>query len=178
MTIVIGGTNPAVTFPDGTIQNTSAVVGSSVPYSVLPTGSVLQVVQASSNTSIVTSAGTGSQVATTLTATITPKFSTSKILVIATIQGLEKYPGNAATGAYLYLYKNGANVINYALYVGYTNTSAYNLVGSNTLNYLDSPATTSATTYAIYIASSVSGQQVSSNADSDTSTITLMEIAG
>jgi hypothetical protein len=78
----------------------------------------------------------------------------------------------------LSLYKNGSSILsNYAQYVGYNNTSSINLVGSNSLNYQDSPATTSATTYAIFLASSVSGSTVGVQVDGDTSTITLMEIA-
>jgi len=46
MTTVINGSTDAITFPDATIQNTSAIVSGKVPYTNLPTGSVLQVVQA------------------------------------------------------------------------------------------------------------------------------------
>jgi hypothetical protein len=177
MTAIINGSSPTVTFSDGTTQATSAIVSGYVPYANLPTGSVLQVVTASTQASVLTTSTTF--VSTGLTATITPKFATSKILVIASVQGIQKNAGNAATGAMLSLYKNGSSILsNYAQYIGYNNTSSINLVGSNSLNYQDSPATTSATTYAIFVATSVSGQTVGVNVDYDTSTITLMEIAG
>ena len=145
--------------------------------SALPAGSVLQVVNGTYATQVSTTSAT--PVTTNLTATITPKFATSKILVIASVQGIQKNAGNAVNGAMLSLYKNGSSILsNYAQYIGYNNTSSINKVGSNSLNYQDSPATTSATTYAIFVASSVSGQTIGVQQDSDTSTITLMEIAG
>jgi hypothetical protein len=159
----------------GQIILTTGVTGV-LPKASMPTGSVLQVVNATTSTIVFTTSAT--PITTSLTATITPLFSTSKILVIVSIQGVYKAAGNVATGAMLSLYKNGSVLLsNYAQYVGYTNSSVGNLVGSNSLNYQDSPATTSATTYAIFLASSVAGQQVGTNIDNDTSTITLMEIA-
>jgi len=161
MTMIIDGTN-GLTFNNATTQASA--------------GQVLQVVNASYGTLLSTTST--SPVTTNLTASITPKFSTSKILVMVTVQGVNKYAGNINTGANLYLYRNGSSIKNYALYVGYTNTSTANLIGGNAINYLDSPATTSSTTYAIYLATTVSGQQVEINSDADFSTITLMEIAG
>jgi hypothetical protein len=161
MAVSIDGTN-GLTFNNTTTQNSG--------------GKVLQVVNATTSTLVTTTSLT--PVATTLTATITPLFSTSKILVIVSIQGVYKTAGNVVTGVMLSLYKNGSVLLsNYAQYVGYTNSSLGNMPGSNSLNYQDSPATTSATTYAIFVATSVSGQQVYTNTDPGTSTITLMEIA-
>ena len=161
MAVAINGTS-GLTFNNATTQNSG--------------GKVLQVVNATTSTIVLTTSAT--PITTSLTATITPLFSTSKILVIVSIQGVYKAAGNVATGAMLSLYKNGSVLLsNYAQYVGYTNSSLGNLVGSNSLNYQDSPATTSATTYAIFLASSVAGQQVGTNIDNDLSTITLMEIA-
>jgi hypothetical protein len=161
MTMIIDGTN-GLTFNNATTQASA--------------GCILQVVQATYSTVASTTSTTPQ--ATGLTATITPKFSTSKILIIASVQGVQKENGNVASSVFLNLFKNGSNLINYAQYVGYTNTSSIIIVGGNTTNYLDSPATTSATTYAVYFRSAVSGQNVFVQADSDVSTITLMEIAG
>ena len=164
---------PALGTPaSGVLTNCTGVVAAA-----LPAGSVLQVVSATYATVVTTTSLT--PVTTNLTATITPKFATSKILVIASVQGIQKNAGNVVNGAMLSLYKNGSSILsNYAQYIGYNNTSSINKVGSNSLNYQDSPATTSATTYAIFVASSVSGQPVDVHVDGDTSTITLMEIAG
>jgi hypothetical protein len=172
MTIVLGGTNPAVTFPDGTIQNTSAVVGSSVPYSVLPTGSVLQVVNVAYGTTITTVSGT--LVDTGLTATITPKFATSKILVSINVTSC--YSSSASTYAYFLLLRNSTSIINFDTITSYSTAGGGS--GSTGTTYLDSPATTSATTYKVqWLRQAGTGALYMNNASSS-STITLMEIAG
>jgi hypothetical protein len=85
MTIVIGGTNPAVTFPDGTIQNTSAVVSGKVPTSLLPTGTVLQVVTATDAGSGTTS--TSAVNLNAVTVSITPLSTSSKLIIQVSFQG-------------------------------------------------------------------------------------------
>lgn len=139
-----------------------------VAKAALPTGSVLQVVNATSSTQVTTSSAT--YITTGLTATITPLFSTSKILVIAN----PAVQGAASQNVNITLYKDGANLLS-AIGLGYVNA------GSQVLNtilnslYLDSPATTSAITYALYI--KTSGGIAYFGVNSSTSTITLMEIA-
>jgi len=58
----------------------------------------------------------------------------------------------------------------------YTGTTATNSAASST-NYLDSPATTSATTYKTQITSGNNTASVAAQTSSSISTITLMEIA-
>ncbi len=140
-------------------------------------GKVLQVVQgtlsAQQNTSSTTMADTG------LTVNITPSSATSKVLVIAAIVGAYKNGGNAGTGLNLRLMR-GASEINYfAERAGYTNTDLRNNVGGVTSVYLDSPATTSATTYKVQFSSYVNGQIAAINeapVGSIVSTITVLEI--
>jgi len=163
-------------------QNLSAVNGTiltsasqSIPKAALPTGSVLQVVNFGTQSSTVTTST--SAVTTDVTLSITPLFSTSKILIRAFANGIQKNPGNANTGAVIWLYKNGSNLQRFGEYIAWTGTSVANDVGSAVIEYLDSPATTSSITYTIFLASTVSGQQVFVNAGGDYSTITLMEIA-
>jgi hypothetical protein len=145
-----------------------------VPASALPAGSVIQVVQNYLEFGVSTTSGTA--VTTGLTATITPRFSTSKILVSIFANGVQKVAGNGANGVILWVYKNGSNLQRIGEYIGYTNSSLTNDIGSAGINYLDSPATTSATTYTLFFGSNVSGQVVYINAGGDYSTITLMEI--
>ena len=120
--------------------------------SALPAGSVLQVV--SSNYSTQVTNATNTYVDTGLTASITPRSTSSKILVIVSQNGMYKTAGNS---------QNSATPLT---------------GGSSSTNYLDSPATTSATTYKTQIASSFNTSAVSCQQDGQTSTITLMEIAG
>jgi len=175
MTTIIGGTNPAVTFPDGTIQNTSAVVGSSVPYSVLPTGSVLQVVNATYSTQVNYASSTSTD--TGLTATITPRFSTSKILIIIDQNGVSKDSNN--TGVNLSLQRNGSNILaNFGLVAGFTGGTVSNDIGTVGATYLDSPGTTSSVIYKTQFASNSNNANAIVQQFNCPSTITLMEIAG
>jgi len=115
---------------------------------------------------------------TGLTASITPKFATSKILVIVSLSGVGKSGFN--TTAKYQLVKNSTAILGIDDGTGFTNSTAYSIC-SATANYLDSPATTSATTYKVQYGIDVSGGTAYINFSQNavtTSTITLMEIAG
>ena len=157
-------TLPATT---GTVI-TTGTTGQVINKASLPTGSVLQVVNATSSTLVSTTSAT--YVTTGLTATITPTSNTSKILVLANAA----MQGVASQNTTITLYKNGTNLLG-AVGLGYINA---NTLASNQITatlYLDSPATTSATTYEIYF--KTSGGTAYFAAGASTSTITLMEIA-
>jgi hypothetical protein len=176
MTAIINGSSPSVTFSDGTTQATSAIVSGYVPYANLPAGSTLQVVQALLSTDVSTTGTT--YVTSGLVGTITPKFSTSKILV--TVSGGGSYGNTANVYGENVLYRNGsqisANGVDWAFY-----SSA--ATGSNhSYMYLDSPATTSATTYTPYFRRGTTGGAGTyyfnlTQSTGPTVTITLMEIA-
>ena len=160
--MIIDGTN-GLTFNNATTQASA--------------GCVLQVVQTTTNTQT-TSSSTSYADATGFTATITPKFATSKVLVMVGANGCFKNAGNTASALNLKLQKNGSDLVTWTTYVAGTGSSVQNYVGSNVLNYLDSPATTSATTYKVQFANNTAASFVGINQNSDTSTLTLMEIAG
>ena len=144
-----------------------------VPASGMPTGSVIQTVQGTYNTTTTVSGST--PVTTGLTATITPISATSKILVIANLAGLYNGANNSA-GAGIYLYRNGSNVIgNYMAFINYLG-AANALIENAGINYLDSPATTSATTYTVYFSRLSASGILSVQANGDLSTIILQEI--
>jgi hypothetical protein len=159
-----------------TIQNASLASG--VPgYANLPTGSVLQVVQAALSSTITTTST--SYVASGLIASITPKFSTSKIL--ATVNGGITTYGAGGDILLSRIYRQIAS----GSYAGIGGVEALSLVGSaylypHSLSWLDSPATTSTVNYQTYFASS-SGNLVYYNyyggAILGQPTLTLMEIA-
>jgi hypothetical protein len=177
MPLVLSGATSGST----TIQATDAVTATlTLPSStgtLLSTanpqsGGVIQVVQANTSTQSTTSST--SFVATNLTASITPKFSTSKILVQYSVQTTNTSAGNST---YHNIYRNSSPLINstsgYEVYQ--LNTGSY-VWGVTNFSYLDSPATTSSTTYTIY-------QKVNGGTgyfvwgDGSIATITLMEIA-
>jgi len=129
MSIVLDGSN-GVTFPNG--SNPQAAPSK-----------VLQVVNATFNTQTTTSST--SFVSSYLTATITPLFSTSKILVLmnnASAISSTSYVGVAT------IYRNSTNLGNGNGGMTFSGTSQDS---SMFMQVLDSPATTSATTYTAYI---------------------------
>ena len=141
----------------------------------LPAGSVLQVVQGTYATPTSTTSQSG--VSTGLAASITPKFSTSKIIVIAMQTGLLN-TGSVYSAMNLFLVRN-STVLNTALSLGYSgNTLSTFQPGPVTLSYLDSPATTSSITYTTQFCQQPGGAgTVTVQNASQISTITLMEIA-
>jgi hypothetical protein len=134
-------------------------------------GKLLQVVYGSTTTNSNSSSSTYAD--TGLTATITPTLSTSKILVLVNQGGLRK-DNNAAIG--LQLLRGASVILAIGVSYGYTNTTTINNIGSSGIDYLDSPATTSATTYKTQYNSGDNNAQAGVQANSSTSTIVLMEI--
>ena len=145
----------------------------------LPAGTVLQV-QSSTVTSVTTTTST-SYVDTGLTVNITPASSSNKIMVICNF-------GAGATSALFLQLVRGSTAI--AAGAGSSNpstaTSTVNGAGAFQMegfNYLDSPATTSATTYKVQYKVD-SGTGAINRRTNDTtfintvSTITVMEIKG
>jgi hypothetical protein len=113
-------------------------------------GKVLQVVSATTTTA--TTVATTSMTDTTLTATITPTLNTSKILVLITQTLLLKRINNEQ-GCGMIVLRGATEICNvnstgYGAFSYYlpcvTNSEMQTLVN---VSYLDSPATTSATTY-------------------------------
>jgi hypothetical protein len=140
-------------------------------------GKVLQVVNATFSTQVVSSSSTFAD--TGLTATITPTSATSKILVLVNQAGCGKQNNN--TSLALRLLRDATVALNFERIGGFDNANTNNFIGSCSACFLDSPATTSATTYKTQLASSGNASQVYTQVTdggiSATSTITLMEIA-
>jgi len=161
MTFIVDGTN-GITFPNSTVQASA--------------GSVLQVVSAILSTQFSTSST--SYVSSGLTASITPKFSTSKILVFCNMGQCFMNANLVSFNATIY--RGSTNLSpNTTVTRGFAELNAISssaLVANQTMVYLDSPATTSSTTYTAYIGAGAAGT-VTINQDNGNSTITLMEIA-
>jgi hypothetical protein len=139
-------------------------------------GKVLQVVQSSYSTSKVIASTTLTD--TDLTATITPSASTSKILVLLSQPFLIERDSQGVEG-YGAILRGGTTIVNttpYGFAYYYQPGSQADLLGVFAYHYLDSPATTSATTYKTQMrinATSLNGQVT---ANTFASTIILMEI--
>lgn len=138
-------------------------------------GKVLQVITAETSTS--TAISSTSYADTGITATITPSSTSSRILVLITANTYNDSGGSrTAIGA-------GARIVRGATQVYAQNLSTYlqtasavlQLIVSNNYIYLDSPATTSSTTYKLQAKQSSASDTVYYN-NAGTSTITLLEI--
>ena len=141
--------------------------------SIAAPGQVIQLVQQQTNTQFSTTSNP--YVDTGFAASITPKFSSSKIYVIA---GLNMY-NNATNGvSSTTLYRGGSRISDSATYghaYGYSNSGSH--VQHHTFTYLDSPNTTSSTEYKIYISCATNGGTLYMCINNSSSTLTLMEIA-
>jgi hypothetical protein len=167
---------PTLTLPtvSGTIL-TTASSGQSIPKAALPTGSVLQVIQATTS-SIITTNST-SFVTSGLSLSITPTSSTSKVLVM--LIGGGAYNGAAGASVYTTIYRGSTDLgySTYGLERLYSGSSTA-ILSPHSAMVLDSPSTTSSTTYTAYFKSSSGGATVNfSYNDGGITTLIAMEIA-
>ena len=143
-------TDRTLTLPDntGTFLTSAA---QSIPKSALPTGSILQVVTATSTTSVSVSSTTFTSIG--LSASITPTSSSSKILVMVS------YPWNTDAGGTIRIIggaqiRRGSTVIQEQ--VTGTLGTEFGAVTATSFRWrynshmVDSPATTSSTTYSVF----------------------------
>ena len=147
----------------------------------MPTGSIMQVIQGRTK-AVVTTTSSTSFVDIGLSATITPSSTSSKILVICNVAGI-MIDGTSGAFARLILLRGSTNVTGDAAapYLAYPHLylgTAASRSAPSSINYLDSPASTSALTYKIQNANS-GGGTINFQRDSQVySTMMLMEVAG
>jgi hypothetical protein len=140
-------------------------------------GKVLQVVQGQTNTTVNNSSA--SMATTGLSASITPSSTSSKVLMFVTMNGMAKRTGNTAAGVNIAIKRNGSFLNNPATSQNWaqgnfrTDSSLYNR-GSASVNYLDSPASTSSQSYEIFF-EDITGT-CEAQAGNSASVIILMEI--
>lgn len=140
-------------------------------------GKVLQVVNVTYSTQASTTSTSFQD--TGLSASITPTSSTSKVLVLLLQNGVAKVNDG---GVRLRLMRGATDLGQFQASAAYTNSTAWSDIGSVGFNYLDSPATTSSTTYKTQFKSGSTGSTAyvqlfgANSADNATSSIVLMEI--
>jgi hypothetical protein len=162
MPTIIDGT-AGITFPNSTIQASA--------------GSVLQVVQGSLTGQVSTTST--SYVTTGLSATITPKFSTSKVLIQVTLPTC--YISTANVYGYYTIYRGGTNLASGSgatANLGGIRSDGAALTTNVCFSFVDSPATTSATTYTVYFNQQTAGTVYINTFGGPTSYVVLSEIAG
>ena len=176
MATLISGSTGVNKIQDGTIVNADIASGAAIAGTklVMPTGSVLQVVNATNtntaNGGFLHTTTSSSYSAVALSAAITPSSTSSKIMVFI---NTSYYRGGASSWT---IYGGGANL-------GGTTHGMLRVTGGESywypisLSTLHSPNTTSAITYQLY--SRAEGGTTYTGGDGDAvSTITLMEIQG
>ena len=149
------------------------IVGATTAANVkLPAGHVVQVQSVASSAQL-TLSSTNTWLATGIQVNITPKFSTSKILIIANID----FDANAANRLFFTsIFRNDSVNLGQANNGFNASTSAAGrMMSSVGINHLDSPATTSAVNYEVY--ARCNGQPTYVNLYGGVNGLTLMEIA-
>ena len=159
---------------DGAVD-TAHIAANQITSAIMPTGSVLQVVNVIYSSQTTINSNTWSSIG--LAAAITPTSSSSKILATVYVTGIGS--GSAQINLRFRLVRGSTSIIQFENEAAYAAAFTSHLsVGATGCSYLDSPSTTSATTY------TVQGQEYGGNATGyaqltgSSSTITLMEIAG
>jgi len=158
--VLLGSTSGSVTLQEPAVAGTTVLSlpnttgtlittgssGQSIPKAALPTGSVLQVVTNIASVNFSTSST--SYVDTGMSATITPTSSSSKILAMVSFNGFRINAGYLLTK----LYRNTTDITtSYGTGFFGAGNSVSDYDGATvSFTLLDSPATTSSTTYRIY----------------------------
>lgn len=170
MALVLDG-NGTMTVGNGDI---TGLATGALPSNVIGAGAVLQVVQNTFSSSVITTSTSYSD--TGLTATISPTSSTSKILVIVT-------PLSSAAGSQGINSSSSWNIVRNSTQILETVQRTYSYAGGGVYtslptasSFLDSPGTTSSTTYKVQFKCNTAANMYF-NGDGGTSVITLMEIA-
>jgi hypothetical protein len=164
-------TNAGVTV-DGVLIKDGAIASSYITGA----GKVLQVVTGVTTTN---SSNTTADLADTgLSASITPTSASNKILVMVA-QHYLSYRANTAAGARIALLRDTTVIVgntSYDIIQGYASTNENK--GIHTIVYMDSPSTTSATTYKTQhrVESATNSAVIEMSRNSHPSSIVLMEI--
>jgi len=194
MSTIINGSSPSITFSDSTTQTTAftgsaaTLTSGTLPAARLPAGSILQVVQTVKTDTFSTTSGSLTDI-TGMSVSITPSSASNKILVQYSLGQVT--PNSPAIFGVALL--RGSTVIGAGATAGsriLVSTSGIfdgDRGGASAYNFLDSPATTNATTYKLQIyingGNTVYLNRSATDSDSTTynrsaSTITVMEISG
>ena len=157
-----------------------------IPRDGLPSGSsggIIQVKQTVDSTSSTQITGTSYQDAGSLSVSITPTRSDSKILIMATTN-IQAFVSSQEVSGGLRLLRGSSEIIEYPYaFVMEAGTSGSSRIFYNTnhsATFLDSPSTTSAVTYKVQLKlyGTSNGMKLVYNQNSSKSTILVMEVSG
>ena len=155
------------------VKNTSLTISSAtanfIQIGSLFSGKVVQVVQGNSSTPLVTNSA--SFQISNLSAAITPKSAADKIIVFA----MGVMANTAGDYCYATLGKNSVTNLASAGVLAIEGSTAFQATG--TMIFVDSPATTSATTYQVWIRNTAGAVNVSWGTASTNQIMILIEVA-
>ncbi len=163
---------------DGTIANadinaSAAIAGSKISGSF---GKVLQVIYGTTNTQV--QHGQTSYIDTGLNASITPSATSSKVLILVSQNIVVKTDTSSERPVYWNIVRDSTQLVYAGSEVDTNTTNQFRGDVFNGLNFLDSPNTTSATTYKTQFKLTAQQADIYAQNNSTNSTIILMEIAG
>jgi hypothetical protein len=147
---ISGDTSGAVTLAVPTVAGTNTITVPAVTGTMLTTkavGTTIQVVQSTLSSNVNVSSSTF--ITTGLTVSITPSSATNKILLNVSGGSMDTAGAGQIVAT---IYKNGTNLMGTGALA--TVYGSARVAAPVAINYLDSPATTSAITYTVYIAAS------------------------
>jgi hypothetical protein len=137
-------------------------------------GKIVQVVSASYSTPTTNTSTTYAD--TGLTATITPTSASNKILVMVAQNGLERSNTSANQCMGIKLLRGASDIAIIAVNQDFTGTAQNHYFGGAAIDYMDSPATTSATTYKTQFNQNAGSGTLTVQINSSVSTMILMEV--
>jgi hypothetical protein len=169
--LTIGASGDTITIPSGaTLTNSGTATGF---------GKVLQVVSTTSTTQYSTTSTSMVALSPAISASITPSSASNKILLLCSLA----FGANNAQPRFT-IYRSGSDLIpsGVTIFAGTFSADQYQLENSS-FQYLDSPNTTSSTSYELYWRSDGGttvylGRRANDTVMTIPTTITLMEIAG
>lgn len=179
--IIVGtGSGTFDNLPIGTTAQVLTADTTVSPYKVkwatpaTATSKVVQIINATYATETTNSTTTYAD--TGLTATITPTSASNKVLVYVFQNGVAKTASNANSAVGLRLLRGATEVLVFSSFSGLTSSAVGNNVGTVGCGYLDSPATTSATTYKTQFKQYVNASAAVVQETAISSSIVLMEV--
>lgn len=151
------------------LRNLGIVSSAGISTTKLGTGAVLQVVTATDQTQRSTTSGTFVTGSNTLSVSITPSSASNKIFVISS------FDGGSSSQAFYTIYRGASNLATNAFAELYAGGSTQ-IQATISMAILDSPSTTSSTTYQVYFRAASGTGYVNTN--NNFGQITAFEIAG
>lgn len=176
--VVSGDTSGAITLAAPAVSGTNTLTLPALTGTILTNatpGTILQVVNTTFSTRVTSSSSTYAD--TGMSLSITPRSTTSKILILVNMNDVDKVSSDTYAG--FRVVRGSTTVVTFATAASYTQSSATNSTGCG-VSYLDSPATASSVTYKVQFASNNNTSYIAINdgiTGTASSNMTLMEVA-